>query len=74
MFLNFIALDGKVLNLNSVSIIEQSDNGDAVVTTNDGIELTFEGDDAAALFTRMDLICQVNDAAIAQAAAASQGA
>lgn len=69
MFLNFIAVNEKVLNLNSIALIENHSEGDkvtAVLTTTDGVELTFEGTDADALFDRLDLIVQANDLALAQ--------
>lgn len=71
MFLNFIAINGQVLNLNSVVLVEDTgtdEKAEAVVTTLQGIEFTFEGDDALALFERMDLIVKVNDIALAQVA------
>lgn len=77
MFLNFIALDGKVLNLNSIVFVEDQSTDDkpiALVNTLLGYEFEFTGEDATRLFDQMDIIVQVNDAAIAQAAAASQGA
>ena len=77
MFLNFIAINGQVLNLNAVVLVEDTgtdDKAEAVVTTLQGIEFTFEGDDALALFERMDLIVKVNDIALAQVAASPQGA
>ena len=78
MYLNFIAINGQVLNLNAVVLIEDvSEDGGppiAQVSTIQGDDYTFEGDDATALFARMDLIVQVNDAALAQAMAATKGA
>lgn len=77
MFLNFIAINGQVLNLNAVVLVEDTgtdDKAEAVVTTLQGIDFTFEGDDALALFERMDLIVKVNDIALAQVAASPQGA
>jgi len=75
MFLNFIAVDGKVINLNAVAIVEDQSTETApaaVITTIFGDEITLEGEDATRLFDQMDIIVQVNDAAIAQAAAVSQ--
>lgn len=79
MFLNFIAVNEKVLNLNSITLIEdQSDEHTtrAVLTTIAGDEITLEGSDAEALFARAELIVQANDVALAQimnAAAQPQG-
>lgn len=76
MFLNFIAINGQVLNLNAVVLIEDETEDAAegetatpiaVVHTLQGDEYRFEGEDATALFDRMELIVQVNDAALANA-------
>lgn len=78
MYLNFIAINGQVLNLNTVVLIEDVSEKEtepiAEVNTLQGDVYTFKGDDATALFERMDLIVQVNDAALAQAIAATTGA
>ena len=78
MYLNFIAINGQVLNLNTIALIEDVSENEsepiAEVNTLQGDVYTFKGDDATALFKRMDLIVQVNDAALAQAIAATTGA
>lgn len=78
MYLNFIAINGQVLNLNAVVLVEDVSENEsepiAEVNTLQGDVYTFKGDDATALFERMDMIVQVNDAALAQAIAATTGA
>ena len=80
MTLTFIAVDGKVINLNHVAIIEDQGTETeptAVVTMAYGDEIVLEGEDATRLFNQMDIIVQVNEAAVAHCiaqAAASQGA
>lgn len=83
MFLNFIAINDKMLNLNSVALVEDQTPTDAdgnptrdavaVITTLYDAEITLEGEDATALFDRLELIAHVNDMAVAQASNVAQG-
>ena len=76
MFLNFIAANGKVINLNAVAVIENVGTDEAPIAKVhmfQGDVFDFEGEDAAEIFERMDVIIQVNEAAMVQAAAVSQG-
>ena len=69
MFLNFIGINEKILNLNSVALIEdKSEDGRsaALVTTTDGLEIEFTDDDADILFQRAELIMQATDEVLAK--------
>lgn len=78
MYLHFVAVKEKVLNLNNVVLIE--DVSDAVtgpkviVHTIDGTEFTFTGSDADAVFERCDQLVAANAAVIAQINQHTQGA
>lgn len=69
MFLNFIGVNEKIINLNAIALIEDlstETQPKAVLTTIDGIEIEIDGDDAEALFARTDLLLQATDHAINQ--------
>jgi hypothetical protein len=69
MFLNFIGINEKILNLSAVALIEdKSEDGRsvAVVTTTDGTEIEFVEDDADILFERAELIMKATDEVLAK--------
>ena len=69
MFLQFIGIKEKILNLSTVALIEdKSEEGKsvAVVTTSDGIEIEFFDDDADVLFQRAELLMQATDEVLAR--------
>ena len=69
MFLNFIAVNEKILNLNAVALIEdQSTDTEpiALVRMIDGDDFTFEGPDAQALFDRSELIIAATEQVLFQ--------
>lgn len=70
MYLHFVAVQEKILNLNNVSLIEDittaATGPKVVVHTIDGADLTFTGSDAEAIFERCDQIVAANAAVITQ--------
>ena len=75
MFLNFIGINEKILNLNAVALIEdKSEDGRSValVTTTDGLEIEFTDDDADILFQRAELVMQATDEVLAKLQNAGQ--
>ena len=69
MFLNFIGINEKILNLSAIALIEdKSEDGKpiALVTTTDGAEIEFVEDDADILFQRAELIMQATDEVLAK--------
>lgn len=69
MFLNFIGVNEKIVNLNAIALIEDESTDTepvAVLTTIDGIEIRLTGPDADAIFARAELIIQATDHAISQ--------
>ena len=75
MFLQFIGINEKILNLNTVALIEdKSEEGKsvAVVTTSDGIEIEFFDDDADILFQRAELLMQATDEVLTRMLVAGQ--
>lgn len=69
MFLQFIGVNEKIVNLSAVALIEDLTTeveSVAQVTTITGDELTFVGSDADAIFQRAELMMQATDAAINQ--------
>lgn len=70
MFINFIAINDKVLNLNAVALIEDVSTDDALsvlVTTTAGDELTFDDDDAHVILDRCEFLIGITDNLTAQA-------
>ena len=71
MFLNFIDCDGTIVNLNSIICVEDQteteDNPIALITTLLGAEITLEGEAARRLYDQLEVILQVNQAAVGQA-------
>ncbi len=65
MFINFIGVDGFILNLNAIALIQDvSENDDETklhVVTVAGAEIDFEGDDAVAILERCEFLLQVTD-------------
>ena len=69
MFITFVGVNEKIINLNTISLIEDESTEDesvAVVTTSDGAEIRLTGDDADALFTRADELIALTNQAITQ--------
>lgn len=69
MFLQFIGVNEKIVNLSAIVLIEDLTTeveSVAQVTTITGDELTFVGSDADAIFQRAELMMQATDAAINQ--------
>lgn len=75
MFLNFIAADGRVINLAMVVMIEdQSEVNDkdeitrsvALIQTIGGDEITLYDDEAETVLNRVNEIVEVNEAALTQ--------
>lgn len=65
MFINFIGVNGIVLNLNAIALIEDiSENDDETkiqITTTDGAQIDFDGEDAAAILERCEFLLQITD-------------
>ena len=71
MFPNFIGVNEKFINLNSVALIEDRTEEEtgapiAVITTGDGAEIELIGTDADILFERVELFSRVTDELIAK--------
>lgn len=69
MFLQFIGVEGTIINLANIAMIEDEsdDKGSkAVLTTTGGIEFEFTGEDAETIFSRVDTLVQATDLAISQ--------
>lgn len=69
MFLNFIGVNEKIVNLNAIALIEDESTDTesiAVLTTIDGIEIRLTAADADAIFARAELIIQATDHAVTQ--------
>lgn len=69
MYLQFIGVEGTIINLANVAMIEdESDEkgSKAVLTTTGGVELEFTGPDADAIFARAETLIQATDLAIQQ--------
>lgn len=68
MLESFIAVNGRLLNLQTVAMVDdQTEEGGeptAVITTNVGAELEFTGEDATALFDRIELLAAATESAI----------
>ena len=68
MIPSFIGINEKILNLNSIALIEDKSTGDnpedavAVVTTNEGTEIELVTEDATLLFDRAELLTFASDA------------
>ena len=68
MFPSFIGINEKILNLNSIALIEDKSTGErpedavAVVTTNEGTEIELVAEDATLLFERAELLTFASDA------------
>jgi len=70
MFINFIGINDKILNLNSIVLIEDrsdDDHAEALVTTLAGDELTFVDEDATSLLDRCVFLMELTDNLTAQA-------
>lgn len=69
MYLQFIGIEGTIINLANVAMIEDESSeagAKAVLTTTGGVELEFTGNDADAIFARAEVLIQATDLAIAQ--------
>ena len=69
MFLNFIGVNEKIVNLNAIALIEDESteaSSVAVLTTLDGIEIKLEGEDADAVFDRAQLMIEATNKAMEQ--------
>lgn len=75
MFINFIGVNEKIINLNAVALIEdrsEEDKSIAVVTTIDGIEIELTDEDADILFQRAELLLSATDKFLNQLLGATQ--
>ncbi|MBX3299757.1 MAG: hypothetical protein KF736_09880 [Acidobacteria bacterium] len=69
MFLNFLGVNEKIVNFAAIAVIEDHSEPDlakAIVTTTDGIELTFVGADAEAIFAHGEMLIAATNHLIAQ--------
>lgn len=69
MYLQFIGVEGTIINLANIAMIEdESDEkgSKAVLTTTGGESFEFTGDEADAIFARAEVLIQATDLAIAQ--------
>lgn len=67
MFVTFIGVNGKIINLNALSLIEDESTATesrAKLTTIDGLEIELVGEDADALFARLELLLDATDRTI----------
>lgn len=70
MFINFIGVNGLVLNLNAIALIEDISDDDTPkiqITTITGDALDFDGEDAIAILERCEFLLQITDNLTAQA-------
>ena len=69
MFLNFVGVNEKIVNLNAIALIEDESTETesvAVLTTLDGIEIKLDGSDAEAVFARAQLMIEATNKAMEQ--------
>ena len=69
MFITFVGVNEKIINLNTISLIEDESTDEesvTVLTTSDGYELRLTGEDADTLFTRADELIAITQKAVAQ--------
>jgi hypothetical protein len=69
MFLNFVGVNEKIVNLNAIALIEDESTETesvAVLTTLDGIEIKLDGPDAEAVFARAQLMIEATNKAMEQ--------
>ena len=69
MYLQFIGVEGTIINLANIALIEDEtdDKGSkCVLTTTAGEEFEFTGQDADAIFARVEVLVKATDLAIAQ--------
>jgi hypothetical protein len=67
MFVTFIGVNGRIINLNALSLIEDESTATesrAKLTTIDGLEIELTGEDAEALFARVQLLLDATDKTI----------
>ena len=67
MFVTFIGVNGRIINLNALSLIEDESTATesrATLTTIDGLEIELTGEDAEALFARVQLLLDATDKTI----------
>jgi hypothetical protein len=76
MFITFIGINGRIINLNALSLIEDESTpaeSRAKLTTIDGLEIELTGEDADALFARVQLLLDATDRTIERVIAAEPG-
>ncbi len=64
MFLQFIGINNKIINLMTIALIEDLSNdlkSKCVLTTTDGTEIEFEDSDADVLLARVETLLQATD-------------
>lgn len=69
MFITFVGVNEKIINLNTISLIEDESTDEesiAVLTTSDGYELRLTGEDADTIFNRADELIALTNQAITQ--------
>ena len=77
MYLQFIGVEGTIINLANIAMIDDESDEKAskvVLTTTAGEEFVFEGADADAIFSRVAVLVQATDLAIAQFSQLQPGA
>ncbi len=64
MFIQFIGIRNKIINLATVTLIEDLSNdkqSKAIITTSDGTEIEFTSEDADALLARAETLLAATD-------------
>jgi hypothetical protein len=72
MYVTFIGVNGRIINLNALALIEDESTeieSRAKLTTIDGLEIELIGEDADAVFARVQLILDATDRTIERLAA-----